>query len=234
MMPYKKAAQYFSVLCLIGSFNARADDAICNNANSEIRKLSDNDSLQDTMMGVSPTYQATVADGFLYYGKSGLSFKKNKIVPWGAGDLLVMHPKESDEQIKKGEKNPTKFFIQYDEDPYNGVNDKGTKGGIYKLDPKDQKADSPTISCPTDGNKYVHHFFPKKGDAAPVAGDIYCVRTRTGKEYSLIKVINVCGNGVVFDYKYNRKSNSFVVQQKETSLSHQKIKEAPRANAGKS
>lgn len=209
MTTYKIAAQCVSVLFVFSSFQAQADDAICNNANAVIHKLKDKALVYDSMMGVSPTYQATLADGFLYGDDSGLLFNENKIVSWGKGDALVIHPQESPEQKAKGEKNPLKFFIQHDEVPYNGPNDKGTKGGIYKVEAKDLKSNKKDISCSKEDSAYAKHFFPAGDKSGPALGDVYCVRTRSGNGYALIKVANICTNGLVFNYKYNGASNVF-------------------------
>lgn len=229
MTTYKKTAHYLSVLCLFASVNAGAADAICNNAHSAIRKLTDKDYLHDTMMGVKPTYEAQVADGFLYGNEAGLLFKKNKIVSWGAGDLLVIHPQESEEQKKNSQKNPLKFFVQYDKAPYNGQNDKGTQGGIYKVNPQADKSDSSGVTCSKEASDYAYHFFPSGGEA-PAVGDVYCVRTRSGKGYALIKVTNICESGLVFAYKYNGASNEFA-GEKETTLSQQKGRTTPQGRS---
>jgi hypothetical protein len=213
MTTYKKAAQYLSILCMFATVQAHADDAICNNATAVVHKLNDKALVYNTMAGVSPTYQATIAEGFLYGDQSGMVFKDNKSVPWGAGDLLVIHAQESDEQVAKGQKNPIKFFIQFDEAPYNGPNDKGTKGGIYKVQANDMNSNKPGVTCSKEGAAYAKHFFPKADAAGPIAGDMYCVRTRSGENYALIKVVNVCSSGVVFNYKFNGKSNEFNNEQ---------------------
>ena len=214
MKAYTKSIPFLVIFCLVAPWSARAEDAICSNAKSMIQKLSDKDrSSANSMMGVKPAYQAKVADGFLYGGESGILFEENQIKPWGHGDLLVMRSPSTPEQNQKGEKNPLKIFVQFAEAPYNNTNDKGTKGGIHKIE---AAADSGVI-CPTrdalpNDKKpgYVHHFFPKGEKESPQVGDIYCVRTRNGENYALMKVTNVCEDGLVFDYKSNGKSNVFM------------------------
>src|SRR5207253_3889520 len=103
-------------------------EAACHNAHFTVQKQAQRTRLQDTMLGVQPTHQAKVADGFLAGNNgdnSGLLFESNKLVPWGKGDLLVLHPQESAEQKTKGEFNPMQLFIQFDAAPFNGENDKG-------------------------------------------------------------------------------------------------------------
>lgn len=229
MNPFKVALQHCSVLTVLISFQAMAEEAICRNANSAIQQLSDKDrSAANLMMGVRPTFQAKVAEGFLYGNESGMSFTANKIVPWGDGDLLVIHPKESDAQIARGEANPTKFFIQYDEAPYNGPKDKGTSGGIYKVNSKDATGGKNGVECSRNALTYAHHFFPKEDpstrkEVAPEVGDVYCVRTRSGDNYALIKVTSVCNNGVIFDYKFNGESNFFSAEAEESGRSNQRL-----------
>lgn len=207
MIP-RKVIQGLSVLVLFSTLQAHADDAICNNVNFEIHKLSDPDRIHaNSVKGVNLTYEAALADGFLYGDKSGISFKENKMTAWGRGDLLVIHPSESKEQVQRGEKNPTKFFIQYDEAPYNGPNDKGTKGGIYKVQNLEDGSETGVV-CSKEASSYEHHFFPSS-ESSPEVGAVYCVRTRDGKGYALMRVSNVCSNGVIFSYKYNGTSNAF-------------------------
>ncbi|HEY8272447.1 MAG TPA: hypothetical protein VIG33_16260 [Pseudobdellovibrionaceae bacterium] len=231
----KKAAQYFSALCLLASFNARAADAICDSTNFETQKLTNKDRSHQTMMGVRPTYSAKLGEGFSHSDKSGLLLKENKIVPWGAGDILSVRPQNSDEQTKKGIVKPVKFFVQYDRPPYNNVNDKRTKGGIYKVDSKVQNTDGTGVSCSTEPNDYAYHYFPDADEKSLVVGSVYCVRTRSGNEYTLIRVTHICDNGVVFDYKYNGDSNVFEgVKKVPRAAPHESKPTAPGSHPGKS
>jgi hypothetical protein len=234
MTTFKKTFQYFSVLCLLVSVQAHAEKpGICSNAISEIKKLTDPDRVAaNSMMGVRPTYMAHLADGFKHGEQSGLIFKdadtkEPKVVAHGKGDILVMRPPNG----------PMKFFIQYDEAPYNGENDKGTKGGIYKVDlPADQAQAKPAIICPKNPKLYAHHYFPAfipkvegEQDKDPQVGDTYCVRSRDGKEYSLIRLTDVCENGLVFDFKHNGQSSFFkkdLTTDSAANLSQAKPKDA--------
>lgn len=217
MVSFKALLQCFLAFGLLLSLPAQASESVCN-GQFGVQKQQKRTRLQDTMMGVQPTHQAKMADGFLAGNNgndSGILFESNELVQWGKGDLLAVHPQELAEQKAKGEKNPMQFFVQYEQAPYNGPNDKGTRGGIYKVTAPEKDG----ITCSKRAEDYSLHFFPGIIDGrqkyqALQQGGVYCVRTRDGDKYALIKVVSLCDDGVVIDYNYGKDSNVFAVDDK--------------------
>lgn len=203
-----------------------ADQPVCREIADGIQKFANAGAGQSEMNGVTPTHEAMVANGFVYADQAGLLFNGNgaderspelavpRIVAWGKGDILVARVPESDEQKARGEKSPLKFFIQFNQAPYNGPNDLGTAGGIYKVRTQDIVNDGLNYGVQCSADRYQYHYFPKADPAtgqnpAPAIGDVYCLKTRSGTGYALLQVTDVCNQAVVLNFKYNGSSSFF-------------------------
>lgn len=134
-----------------------AAPAPCDHPTDKVTSLIQAKEPREPMLGVKPTHRARLVDGFTDARSSGIIFEKNQIVEWGQGDLLVARPGSD----KGEEKKPVLLFIQRDEKPYNGPNDKGTMGGITRATPS-KFADKPGVICSGNDNDYEYHWFPRK------------------------------------------------------------------------
>lgn len=226
MFSFKSLLQCTLAFGLLLSTQVQAKESVCN-SKFGIQKQKNRTRLQDTMMGVQPTHQAKVADGFKAGNNgndSGLLFESNELVQWGLGDILVVHPQELADQKAKGEINPMQLFIQHEKAPYNGPNDKNTKGGVYKV----AGTSNDGVTCSKNPEDYSMHFFPgiiSGSKYQPLQqGGVYCVRTRSGDKFALMKVVSICDDGIVVDYKYGKDSNVFAADE---SVSKSSSKGAP-------
>jgi hypothetical protein len=202
MFAFKKTLRFVSVLCLFASVQAHAEDPMCRGALSAIQQLGAQDN--ESMMKVTAEWQVKLADGFIDNGHSGILFRENTIVGNGTGDMHIMRPLPNDEQKALGQVNPIRLFIPFDSVDYPG--EKGTVGGAYKVALSDtDQVKTPGVICSNKALSYGHHWFPGFEDdtKGPQVGDVYCVRTRNGQNYALVKLTNICEKGLVFDYKFN-------------------------------
>lgn len=128
-----------------------------------------------------PSGQATIFDGYVYYGESGFSFGTNTVVAWNSSlaDLLVAKPDPSS----------MRFFLPYDTLPYSDGDD--ARAGIIEMP---QTALDQVAECPEFG--YQYHW------AGASSGGVYCVRTRDGAHYAIIKVTSIDNSSLSFGWIY--------------------------------
>ncbi|HRQ39220.1 MAG TPA: hypothetical protein PLD25_15035 [Chloroflexota bacterium] len=87
---------------------------------------------------------------------------------------------------------PISFFLQYDAPPFNNPDiDKDARSGIIAMP---QPELNQVSKCPVSG--YTYHW------AETSLGGVYCVRTRDGVHYAIIKVTAVTHNNLTFTWKY--------------------------------
>lgn len=124
-------------------------------------------------------------DGYKEYGRSGYKFATQKIVAWDATSADILAAKNPAEHA-------TEFFLPYDAEAYkNPEMDKDARAGIREI--SEENLDG-VQECPT--GEYKHHWFQPKKDA------IYCLRTRDGKHYAVIRVDVIDDDRIGFDYIY--------------------------------
>jgi hypothetical protein len=110
-------------------------------------------------------------DGFTNYDRSGFVFRSGEIVSWGAGVADIGALREQNGQVMN-------FFLPYEGEIYKHPTlDRGATGGIVEVNAKSL---DDHVDCPSSGYKY-HWFVPAKGH-------FYCVRTRSGQEFAVIRV----------------------------------------------
>lgn len=130
-------------------------------------------------------------DGFRFFNQSGYQFSTGSIVAWNAAsaDILAVTP--------KGQPT-TKLFIPYDAEDYKNPNwDKDAAAGIQRVSGTQL---SKVRECPVDG--YKHHWF------APEKGGLYCVRTRSGKHFAVIRVDTVDDDRIGFEFIFQPSGSS--------------------------
>jgi hypothetical protein len=130
-------------------------------------------------------------DGFQFFDQSGYQFSTDSIVAWNAAsaDILV---------AKQQGQSTAGFFIPYDAEGYKHPDwDKGASGGIKRV-PGTQIGS--VRECPTDG--YRHHWF------SPEKGGLYCLRTRDGKHFAVIRVDTVDEDRIGFEFIFQPNSSS--------------------------
>ncbi|WP_343499196.1 hypothetical protein [Achromobacter denitrificans] len=122
-------------------------------------------------------------DGFSFFDQSGYQFVSKAIVAWNAGLADILAAKQPKSAI-------TGFFLPYDAGDFKNPDwDKNASAGIQEMMVANLGA---VNECPTGG--YQHHWFqPKKGG-------IYCVRSRDGKHYAVIRVDTVDNDRIGFDF----------------------------------
>lgn len=128
-------------------------------------------------------------DGFSHYDQSGFRFAKAVVVGWDANtaDILAAKPPDADQAM---------FFLPYDAEHFkNPELDRNAVAGIARMD---VSAMDDVSTCPSEG--YKHHWFRVE------AGQIYCIRTRSGKDYVIIRVDTVEPDRIGFDYVYRPRS----------------------------
>lgn len=129
--------------------------------------------------------QATIFDSFTNYGQSGFRFSTNSVVAWdsNAADILAAKPPSF---------SSMSFFLQYDAPPFNNPDlDKDARSGIIAM----QQTEMNQVSeCPASG--YTYHW------AAANLGSVYCVRTRSGEYYAVIKLTSTDNNSLSFTWEY--------------------------------
>jgi hypothetical protein len=132
-----------------------------------------------------PSGQATIFDSFTNYWQSGFRFSTNSVVAWdsNAADILAAKPQSF---------SSMSFFLQYDAPPFNNPDlDKDARSGIIAM----QQTEMNQVSeCPASG--YTYHW------AAANLGRVYCVRTRSGEHYAVIKLTSIDNNSLSFTWEY--------------------------------
>lgn len=132
-----------------------------------------------------PSGQTTIFDGFTNYGESGFRFNSNSIVAWdsNAADILAAKVESS---------SPMSFFLQYDAPPYNNPDiDKDARSGIIGMSQTELEQVS---ECPESG--YQYHWVTAS------SGEVYCVRTRGGEHYAIIKLTDIGNSTLSFTWIY--------------------------------
>ncbi len=131
--------------------------------------------------GTNDSGTAQLIDGWTDYNKSGFNFSSNQVVPWSSpqADIMVSN-------ADKSSTSPASFFLPFDAPPYESPQDSGAQSGI-------QPQSNSNAACPLTG--YTYFYF------SPVQNGIYCVRTRSGKNFVRITVKEVHPNRIVFDWE---------------------------------
>lgn len=124
-------------------------------------------------------------DGFAVFGASGYRFATKEVVTWDASSADILAAKQPG-------RDTTEFFLPYDAGAYEHPRwDRNARAGIreiYASSLDDVK------ECPT--GDYKHHWFQ------PVEGALYCLRSRDGNHYAVIRVDVVDDDRIGFDYLY--------------------------------
>ncbi len=129
-------------------------------------------------------------DGFKNPNESSFDFSSEQILRWGLpSDVGVANP--------AGDGNKATFFLMNDYPPYTDPNAKQhdvLNAGIRDMHTQnlDDVQEAPT-------SDYLRHYVP------PLAGHVYCVRTRDGHHFAKIKVTGVEPDRISFDYVYQKK-----------------------------
>jgi hypothetical protein len=215
-----KVQVLFVGLGLFLSSQTHADSPLCAAGSAAWRTLTQIERNEKVIGQVQPTHQVKLLNGFDHFSTANFRFDDRAnpmalnaveavpvITPWATGDIGVVRLKESEEQVKKGERNPIQLFVQKDIAPYQGENDKGTDGGIYKVSDYNGQG----VQCPTEPFAYEYHQYPKQESKANELqlNGVYCVRTRDGKRFALMKIEALCDQAVVFAYIYGGASSYF-------------------------
>lgn len=129
-----------------------------------------------------PSGLTTLFDGYVYYGESGFSFGTNTVVAWNSSiaDLLVAKPDPA---------SSMRFFLPYDAPPYSDGDN--AQAGIIGMS---QTELVQVAECPESG--YQYHW----ADTSP--GGVYCVRTRDGAHYAVIKLTSIDDSRLSFSWIY--------------------------------
>jgi hypothetical protein len=126
-----------------------------------------------------PSDQATIFDGGVYYEASGFSFCTNTVVGWNSSIADLLAAKSSS----------MSFFLPYDAPPYSDGDN--ARAGIIGMA---QTALDQVSECPESG--YQYHW------VGASSGNVYCVRTRDGAHYAVIKVTAIDDNSLTFTWVY--------------------------------
>jgi len=130
----------------------------------------------------------TLYDGFKFPDQSTFNFDSEQIERWGAPDV----------DIGVANANPNvsvaEFFLMNDYPPYTDPNAKQhgvENAGIFDMHSQnlDQVKEAPA-------SNYLAHYVP------PIAGHVYCIRTRDGHHYAKIRVSGVEKDRISYDYIY--------------------------------
>lgn len=128
---------------------------------------------------------AIIRDGFVAYQQSGFRFSSTSVVSWDseAADILAAKPPGA---------ALTGFFLPYDSAPYKHAKlDRNAASGIRKVSGESLES---IKECPSGG--YMHHWFQ------PQLNAVYCVRTRSGRAYAVIRVDSLDEDRIGFDFLY--------------------------------
>lgn len=122
-------------------------------------------------------------DGFRFFAESGYQFSSGVIVAWNAASADILAAKQPGQSI-------TGFFLPYDAEAYKNPEwDRNATAGIQSVHGAQL---SGVHACPTDG--YKHHWFQ------PEKGGLYCLRSRSGKQFAAIRVDTIDEDRVGFDF----------------------------------
>jgi hypothetical protein len=130
-------------------------------------------------------------DGFRFFQQSGYQFTTGHTVAWdaAAADILA---------VKKQGESTTGFFLPYDAEGYKHPNwDRNAAAGIQEVTGANLDA---VRECPTGG--YLHHWFQ------PRKGALYCLRTRDGKHFAVIRVDTVDEDRIGFDFVFQPRGSA--------------------------
>lgn len=128
---------------------------------------------------------AIIRDGFVTYEKSGFRFSSATVVSWDSEQADILAAKPPGAKV-------TGLFLPYDLGAYkHPALDRHAASGILKINIQELEA---VRRCPSSG--YSYHWFQPEQNA------IYCIRTRGGKEYALIRIDAIDDDRVSFDYLY--------------------------------
>ena len=134
-----------------------------------------------------------IRDGFVAYEKSGFRFSSASVVSWDSEQADILAAKPPGAKV-------TGLFLPYDLGAYKHPRlDRNATSGIVKINGATLES---VRSCPSGG--YSHHWFQ------PQPNTMYCIRTRSGKAYALIRIDALDEDRVSFDYLYQPDgSNNF-------------------------
>jgi len=137
--------------------------------------------LSNVQAATLPSGQATLYDGFVSYGESGFDFSTDSVVAWNStmADLLAAKLQTS---------SVVSFFAPYNAQPFP---DADAYSGIVGMPQTDL---GQVTECPDSG--YGYHWVTAN------LGGVYCVRTRDGGHYAIIKVTAVSGSSLSFTWEY--------------------------------
>lgn len=128
---------------------------------------------------------ALLMDGYRAFNESGYEFATRNKVAWDAGSADILAAKKPSEQT-------TGFFLPYDAEGYKNPDwDRDARAGIRPVTGSNL---DDVHECPTGA--YEHHWFQ------PRKGALYCLRSRDGKHYAVIRVDVLDEDRIGFDYIY--------------------------------
>jgi hypothetical protein len=142
-------------------------------------------------IGPEPTGgSAVLFDGFIEPEHSAFVFATGQVVSWHAGVADIGAVRGESDRV-------TGLFLPYD-------------GEIYKDSPPDRIANAgiqeimtssfdDVTRCPT--SQYLHHWFK------PQKGHFYCVRTRNGRDFALIRIDAIDVDRIGFEYLLKPAAN---------------------------
>lgn len=193
--------------------------ALCESANALVRSIPPEQRPAMAIDGVEPSNQTYFFDGWKDAGRAGILFDTRRSSvsadpagakpvtgPWSGSDVQVMSPSPD-------VRRPLHLFVQsHQAGAYQNAADEGTDGGFFQVTEKEKIAGG-GVACPSDHDAYDVNFFPtpdgRGADLGVSTGSVYCIRTRDGLRFALIRVDAVCDRGVVLSYRYNGSSAKF-------------------------
>ena len=142
-----------------------------------------------------PAGNATVYNGFQFYGQSGFSFGKRTIVGWDSSDydIGVANPGKTTD--------PAVFFVVNDAPPY--TDPKALTHAIINAGIQEMPVGGldEVRECPVS-NYSVHYFVPG-------VGKVYCFRTRDGQHWAKLKIVLITPDRISFDYVYQPSGSRY-------------------------
>lgn len=181
---------------------AQQDPNACDWSDSRIDAVNPEDPQAPKIFGVAAGNLAQLRDGFQAYGQAGLTFdaRVNARDPLGAEPRI--RPWDGRPDILAGTR---RLFVPFFGGEFqNEKLDAGADGGFLRvLRPNAQGG----VDCPADKRSYGYHWMPKEGEIFP--NDVYCVRSRDGRNYALLMVEALCPQGIRFRYRYNGPNHAF-------------------------
>lgn len=156
--------------------------------------------LDDSIFPVKPPSTALkhghniLYDAYTNFTTSGFDFSEERVVAWdsGSADILVSNTSPTRQPLAM-------FFTQDD------------SGGIFQNAPADVGANAGIVRMPasslaqvTEAPKegYLSHWFQAEPNA------MYCVRTRDGHHFAVIKITDIQADRIGFDWAYQPESSS--------------------------